>query len=139
MAQHLSDLLNGLPAIQQAQALTALQRHFDAVLPERFRGDAQVVALENGELRVLCSNGAIASRLRLDADNLSAALQQRGLKVRSINLKVRPTTARTHARPHNKATLPEPARQAFESAARQMDEGELKMALQNLLKHHQEK
>lgn len=138
MAQHLSDLLNGLPAIRQAQALSSLQRHFDAVLPERFRGEAHVVALEETELRVLCSNGAIASRLRLDANSLSAALQQRGLKVRSVSFKVRPASIRAPAKPRNKATLPEPAKQAFVAASRQMDEGEVKTALQNLLKHHQD-
>lgn len=139
MAQRLGDLLSGLPAIRQVQALSVLQKHFDAALPARFRGEAQVVALEEGELRVLCANGAIASRLRLDAQSLAENLQQRGLAVRRVSLKVRPATARKPTAPHNKAALPESAKQAFEAATRQMDEGEVKAALQGLLKHHQGK
>jgi hypothetical protein len=136
MAQRLSELLNGLPAMRQAQALSALQRQFDAVLPARFRGEAQVVALEEGELRVRCSNGAIASRLRLEAQNLADAMQKRGLAVRRVNLKVQPANPRKTPPPHAKAPLPAAARQAFESASEQLEEGEVKTALQRLLKHH---
>lgn len=137
MAQRLGELLGGLPALKQAQALSALQRHFDAALPERFRGEAQVVALEDGELRVLCSNGAIASRLRLDAQSMADSLQQRGLAVHRVSLKVRPSASRQTLTPRNKAPLSASAREAFAAAAEQMDEGEVKAALQKLLKHHQ--
>lgn len=138
MAQRLGELLGGLPAIKQAQALSVLQQHFDASLPERFRGEAQVVALEEGELRVVCTNGAIASRLRLDAQSLADSLQQRGLKVRRVSLKVRPSASRQTRTSHSKPPLPASARQAFATAAEQMDEGEVKAALQKLLKHHQD-
>lgn len=137
MAQHLSDLLQKLPALRQAQALAGLQRHFDAVLAERFRGEALVVALEDDELLVLCSNGAIASRLRLDAQSLADSLQQRGLAVRRVSIKVRPATTRKPPAPRNKAGLSATAQQALASAAGQMEEGEVKAALQKLLKHHQ--
>lgn len=137
MAQRLSELLQGLPAIRQAQALTALQKQFDATLPARFRGEAQVVALEEGELRVLCRNGAIASRLRLEAQALADALQKRGLPVRRVNLKVQPANSRKAPPPRIKQPLPAAAKQAFESASEEMEEGEVKAALQKLLRHHQ--
>lgn len=137
MAQRLSELLQGLPAIRQAQALAALQKQFDAALPTRFRGEAQVVALEEGELRVLCSNGAIASRLRLEAQNLADALQKRGLAVRRVSLKVQPANSRKAPPPRIKPPLPTAAKQAFESVSEQLEEGEVKAALQKLLKHHQ--
>ncbi len=136
MAHRLSTLLAGLPAMRQAQALSALQRQFDAVLPARFRGEAHVVALEEGEMRVLCSNGAIASRLRLEAQSLADALQKRGLAVRRVNLKVQPTSARKPAPPRAKAPLSATARQAFAAASEELEEGEVKTALQRLLKHH---
>jgi hypothetical protein len=136
MAHRLSELLSGIPAIQQAQILSALQKGFDAVLPARFRGEADVVALEDGELRVLCSNGAIASRLRLDAATLAAHLEKRGLPVRRVSVKVRPISRRP--RPvKNKPPLPPAARQAFKVATDQLEEGEVKAALQKLLRHHQ--
>lgn len=137
MAQRLSELLSGLPAMRQAQALSALQKQFDAVLPPRFRGAAQVVGLEEGELRVLCGNGAIASRLRLEAEGLAEAMQKRGLPVRRVSLKVQPTSARKAPAPRAKPPLPSAARQAFASASEQLEEGEVKTALQRLLKHHQ--
>jgi hypothetical protein len=137
MAQRLSELLNKLPAMRQAQALSALQKQFDAVLPARFRGEAVVVALEEGELRVLCSNGAIASRLRLEAQSLAAALQNKGMAVRRVSLKVQPANLRTTSAPRAKASLPAAARQAFASASEQLDEGEVKAALQRLLRRHQ--
>jgi hypothetical protein len=136
MAQRLSELLSGLPAIRQVQALVALQKQFDAVLPARFRGEAQVVALEEGELRVLCANGAIASRLRLEAQSLAEALQKRGLAVRRVSLKVQPANSRKPPAPRAKPPLPAAAKQAFASASDQLEEGEVKAALQNLLKHH---
>lgn len=137
MAQRLSELLSGLPAMRQAQTLAALQKQFDAVLPARFRGEAQVVGLEEGELRVLCANGAIASRLRLEAQSLADALQKRGLAVRRVSLKVQPTNARKVPPQRSKPPLPTAAKQAFASASDQLEEGEVKAALQNLLKHHQ--
>jgi hypothetical protein len=136
MAQRLGELLSELPALKQVQVLSVLQKHFDATLPARFRGEAQVVALEQGELRVLCSNGAVASRLRLEAQNLAESLQQHGLSVRRVSLKVRPASIRKPATLRKKAALPESAKHAFESAAEQMDEGVVKAALQKLLKHH---
>ncbi len=138
MAQRLSDLLANLPAVRQALALSSLQRQFDAALPARFRGGVQVVAFEDGELRVLCSNGAIASRLRLEAQNLAEALQKRGLPVRRVSLKVQPTSLRKPLPPRAKPPLPVSARQAFESASEHLQEGEVKTALQNLLRHHKD-
>ena len=139
MAQRLSELLSGLPAIRQVQTLSALQGQFDAVLPARFRGEAQVVALEEGELRVLCANGAVASRLRLEAQSLAEALQKRGLAVRRVNLKVHPANSRKPPAPRKKQPLPAAARQAFESASEQLEDGEVKAALQKLLEHHRGK
>ena len=136
MAQRLSELLAGLPAIRQAQALAALQKQFDAILPVRFRGEALVVALEDGELRVLCGNGAIASRLRLESQNLADALQRRGLPVRRVNLKVQPANSRKPPVSRAKPPLPSAAKQAFETASEQLQNGEVKAALQRLLKHH---
>lgn len=137
MAQQLSELLNRLPALKQVQVLSGLQRHFDAVLPERFRGEALVVALDAGELRVLCSNGAIASRLRLDAASLADKLQQRGLAVSRVGIKVRPANQRSKPAARSKPTLSASARAAFARAADEISEGEVKAALQKLLKHHQ--
>jgi hypothetical protein len=136
MARKLSELLSGLPAIRQAQALSALQKRFDAVLPARFHGQADVVALEEGELRVLCSNGAIASRLRLEAATLASQLERKGLPVRRVSVKVRPVSRRPQP-VKNKAPLPPAARQAFQVATDQLEEGEVKAALEKLLRHHQ--
>lgn len=137
MAQRLSELLSGLPAIRQVQALAVLQKQFDAVLPARFRGEAQVVALEEGELRVICANGAVASRLRLEAQSLADALQKRGLAVRRVGLKVQPGNARKPPVPRNKPPLPAAAKEALASASDQLEDGEVKAALQKLLRHHQ--
>lgn len=136
MAKRLGELLAGLPAVRRAQALAALQKQFDAVLPARFRGEADVVALDEGELRVVCRNGAVASRLRLEAEHLAAALQKRGLAVRRVGIRVQPAASRRAPPPPDKPPLPAAARQAFESAARQLEEGEVKAALQKLLRHH---
>jgi len=136
MARRLSELLSGLPAMQQAQVLSTLQKQFDAALPTRFRGEAQVVGFEEGELRVLCSNGAIASRLRLEAQSLAEALQKRGLPVRRVNLKVQPAHSRIAPPQRKKQPLPAAARQAFEAAESELEEGEVKAALQLFLKHH---
>lgn len=135
MALKLNELLAELPAIRQAQTLAALQKRFDAVLPARFRGEADVVALENGELRILCANGAIASRLRLEAAALAAQLETRGLPVRRVSIKVRPASRRAQVA-KIKAPLPAAAREAIKAATDQLEEGEVKAALENLLRRH---
>ena len=135
MAQRLGDLLGGLPAVRQAQTLAALQKRFDAILPARFHGQADVVALEQGELRILCSNGAVASRLRLEAVTLASQLEMKGLPVRRVSVKVRPASRRA-APVRNKTPLSPAARQAFKVATEQLDEGEVKAALEKLLQHH---
>lgn len=136
MSKRLGELLAGLPAVRRAQALAALQKQLDAVLPARFRGEAAVVALDEGELRVVCRNGAVASRLRLEAEHLAGALQRCGLAVRRVSIRVQPATSRKAPPPPCKPPLPAAARQAFESAARQLEEGEVKTALLKLLRHH---
>ena len=136
MALRLGELLGDLPAVRQAQTLAALQKRFDAVLPARFRGEADVVALEDGELRILCSNGAIASRLRLESSSLAIQLESKGLPVRRVSVKVRPASRR--AQPvKTKAPLSPAARKAFKDATDQLEEGEVKAALEKLLRHHQ--
>jgi hypothetical protein len=136
VAQRLGDLLAGLPAARTAQTLIALQKRFDAVLPARFRGEVDVVALEDGELRILCSNGAIASRLRLEASVLASQLEMKGLPVRRVSVKVRPASRRVQLR-KPKSPMPAAARQAFRKAADGLEEGEVKAALERLLRHHQ--
>ncbi len=136
MSQRLGDLLGDLPVMRQAQALASLQKRFDAILPARFHGEVDVVALEDGELRVLCSNGAFASRLRLEAASLAAKLESKGLPVRRVSIKVRPINRHAPVI-KNKAPLPNTARQAFKDASLQMEEGEVKAALEKLLRHHQ--
>lgn len=136
MAWKLNELLAELPAVRQAQTLAALQKRFDAVLPARFRGEADVVALEDGELRILCANGAIASRLRLEAAALASQLENKGLPVRRVSIKVRPASRRVQSA-KTKAPLSAAARQAFKAATDQLEEGEVKAALEKLLRHHQ--
>ncbi len=136
MAQRLSELLSEVPAVRQALALSALQKRFDAILPARFRGEAQVVALEDGELKVLCRNGAIASRLRLESQALADTLQKHGLAVRRVLLKVQPASLRKPAPPRSKLPLSAAARSAFEAAGEQLEDGEMKAAIQRLLRHH---
>jgi hypothetical protein len=64
-------------------------------------------------------------------------MQKRGLPVRRVSLKVQPANPRKAPAPRAKPPLPAAARQAFASASEQLDEGEVKTALQKLLKHHQ--
>lgn len=137
MSQRIGQLLKDLPALRQIEAMSRLQAQLDAVLPERFRGQAMAAALHEGELRVLCANGAIASRLRLEAAQLAEAMQARGATVRRLDIKVRPQASPRTAPPlRNKKPLPEAAQQAFTDALAQMEEGEVKDALRALLKHH---
>lgn len=135
MAKRLGALLESLPAVRQAQALAVLQKKFDAILPDRFRGEADVVSLDAGELRILCGNGAVASRLRLEAASLAVRLQGKGLPVQRVSIRVRPASKRVSPS-RAKAPLPSAARQAFEAAAAALDDGEVKAAVEKLLRHH---
>jgi len=92
VAQRFKSLLNCnpdlRPLLHQAQALSALHRHFTSVAPPYLAQSSQVLGLQSGMLNIAAANAAVAAKLRQLAPELVVMLQDRGCEVSGIRVKV---------------------------------------------------
>ena len=136
-AATLADLLaRGLPhgLATRAQALLQLQDALDRALPAALTGQVRVRGLEAGVLALACASGAVAGRLRQQADALAARLETRG--VRQVRIAVDPDLTARYAPPVEKAGLPPRAIEDLARLNADIEDGPLKDALTRLLRHH---
>jgi hypothetical protein len=140
-ASSLSELLaSQLPATlrERAQALIQLQDRVDRSLPAALTGHVRVLQLAEGQLRLACDSGAVASRLRHLSESLIADLAARGVAVKSLRVGVNPELLATSTPPVAKAGLPASALASLAQLGDDIDEGPLKQALGRLLRHHRQ-
>lgn len=138
-AHSLSQLLaTQLPAqlLARAQILLKVQATLDRQLDASLIGHVRVAQLENGNLRLACDSGAVASRLRHQTGKLAADLNRRGLPVDHVRVSVNPE--------YLVCTPPAPSKHGLSQAALDelsrldatIEDGPLKQALDQLLRHH---
>lgn len=140
-ASSLSELLaSQLPATlrARAQALIQLQDQVDRSLPAALSGHVRVLQLAEGQLRLACDSGAVASRLRHLSERLVADLSARGVAVTSLRVSVNPELLATALPPLVKPGLPAAALDSLAQLGKDIDEGPLKQALGRLLRHHRQ-
>ncbi len=138
-AESLSDLLaSQLPAgvAMRARALLKVQAALDRALPAALAGHVRVMLLENGVLSLAGDSGAVAARLRQQADALIAALGKRGIAVASVRISVNPELLARYTPPVEKAGVPPAALDGLAHLTAEIEEGPLKEALGRLLRHH---
>ncbi|KAB2319977.1 DUF721 domain-containing protein [Betaproteobacteria bacterium SCN1] len=136
-AATLADLLaRGLPhgLATRAQALLQLQDALDRALPAALTGQVRVRGLEAGVLALACASGAVAGRLRQQADALATRLETRG--VHQVRIAVDPDLTARYAPPVEKAGLPPRAIEDLARLNADIEDGPLKDALTRLLRHH---
>lgn len=140
-ASSLSELLaSQLPTAlrARAQALIELQDRVDRCLPAALTGHVRVLQLAEGQLRLACDSGAVASRLRHQSERLVADLSSRSVAVQSLRVSVNPELLATAPPPLAKPGLPPAALDSLAQLSDDIDEGPLKQALGRLLRHHRQ-
>ena len=138
-AESLADLLaRQMPpgVATRAQGLLRLQSVLDRALPAALTGHVRVRTLDAGVLSLACANGALASRLKHQTDALMTALASRGVTVDSVRVTVDPALLAPYAPPADKPGLPPAALDGLARLETGMEDGPLKDALAQLLRHH---
>ena len=138
-ASSLADLLSSqLPhgLAKRAQALLGAQAELERALPAPLAGHVRVMQLESGTLSVACDSGAVASRLRQQADALIANLAQRKVAVTTVRISVNPELLARYVHPVEKTGVPPAALDQLARLNTEIEDGPLKEALGRLLRHH---
>jgi len=135
----LSDLLaSQLPhgLVVRAQALLKIQAAIERALPAALSGHVRVMQLENAVLSLACDSGAVASRLRHQTDALIASLGKQGIVVSDVRVSVNPELMARYTHPVEKTGLPPAALEGLAHLNAEIEDGPLKDALSQLLRHH---
>ena len=135
----LSDLLaSQLPhgLVLRAQALLKTQAAIERALPAAISGHVRVMQLENAVLSLACDSGAVASRLRHQTDALIASLGKQGIVVSDVRVSVNPELMARYTHPVEKTGLPPAALEGLAHLNAEIEDGPLKDALSQLLRHH---
>ncbi len=138
-ASSLADLLasqlpDGLAV--RARILLQTQAALDRSLPAALAGHVRVMQMENGVLSLACDSGAVASRLRHQTDTLIANLGKYKIAATIVRVSVNPELQARYVHPVEKTGLPPPALDRLASLSAEIEDGPLKDALDNLLRHH---
>ena len=129
-----SQLPQGLAA--HARALLNTQAALERALPAALAGHVRVMQLENAVLSLACDSGAVASRLRHQTDALIADLGKQGIATTTVRVSVNPDLLPRYIHPVEKRGLPPAALEGLAHLNAEIEEGPLKEALDNLLRHH---
>lgn len=116
---------------QKARELTALQQHFELVVPLSLKRGCRVMHLEQQTLTVAADNGAIAAKLRQMTADLAAQLQQRGVEVTVIQVQVQ-VSAPPYIPPPKPRSLSQTGKSQLEKFADNLPDSPLKNALNRL-------
>jgi hypothetical protein len=138
-ASSLSDLLTSqLPhsLAVRARALLSAQAALERALPAAISGHVRVMQLENGVLSLACDSGAVASRLRQQTDALLDKLGKHDVIATSVRVSVNPELLPRYVHPVEKTGLPATALDGLANLKAEMEEGPLKEAIDQLLRHH---
>lgn len=142
MAAHKLDYFLGsspnLHALQlAAQKLARAQQAWEKIAPPALIAAACVGALQQGALTIYVNNGAIAAKLKQQAQSLLAKLRESGLEVTSIRFEVQVRVAENSAKHEKEIALSAGALNSLEHLADVLEDSPLREALRRLVKHHQ--
>lgn len=120
--------------LPEAARLRGLNAQLGRVLPRAVAASCQVVLVRDGEALILCGNGASAARVRSQAGALVRALAGTDAPVDRIKVQVRADWARPD--PPAKPGLDRRALATWRAFEAALPEGDLKAAVERLVRHH---
>lgn len=117
----------------KAEQLSALQRHFDNIVPPSLKNSSHVLQLNRQAVVIAAANGAAAAKLRQMTSELISLFQARGCEVTGIQIKVQVANP-TPVIPPKPRQLGKAARDALDELDENLAESPLKTALRRLAK-----
>ncbi len=119
----------------EAQKLERVRQAWEAVAPPALLAATHPGALQQGALTVYADNGAVAAKLRQQAQRLLAKLRERGLEVTAIRFDVQ-VRAPDETAPQKRLALSRAALDSLEQMAAGLEDTPLRDALRRLVEHH---
>lgn len=140
MAAHKLDFfLDAAPNLHslrlEAQKLERVRRVWEEIAPPALLCATHPGALQQGALTIYVDNGAIAAKLKQQAQRLLVKLQERGLEVTAIRFEVQVRGPDADA-PQKQLALSQAALESLERMAAGMEDSPLRSALQQLVERH---
>lgn len=120
--------------VPEAERMRDLNRRLGRVLPSALARACRVVAVANGEARVVCDSGTAASRLRSLATSTARALSSETCPVERVRVRVQADWSRPE--PREKPGLGRRALDAWDELEHELPDGDLKSAIDRLIAHH---
>lgn len=118
----------------QVTTLTAIQKIWDAVVPQNFRPFCRAGGVKHRRITVYADNGTVAAKLKLLAPSLLIHLQKQGVEVTSIRVEVQvKSTARS--KPKVMRNLSSTASNSLSTLAKTLPDSPLRSALERLASH----
>jgi len=117
--------------VEQLHSHADLLEQVRNLLPEALRPHCHAAHIQDQQLVVYTDSPAWVMRLRFSSTQLLSGLRATRPNVRGVRVRVQLPQGRPH-RPAPRAQLTEAARQHLQQAARAMDEGPLRAALERL-------
>ncbi|MBZ0091734.1 MAG: DUF721 domain-containing protein [Sulfuricellaceae bacterium] len=122
--------------IQQADYLRSLQQVLLSELPAALQPSCRVGSFaSDGILTIYAANGAVASKLRLQAPSLLAKLKILRAEVTAIRIEVQVSPPQKPPQGPKRARLGEAGVAEFKTLADQLEESPLKRVLLRLVRH----
>ena len=131
-----TDELKALSA--RMRRLLELQTLYVRSAPRELANASRVKNLRTGTLLVSADNAAVAAKLKQLAPTLLASIRKTEAEITGLRIEVQVSGA-AHERRYKskKKPLSPDAIQKFDELAKQVDDGDLKTALANLVRRHQ--
>lgn len=121
--------------VQRVETLHQVLDIVRRAVPPELAPLCQGVAWSGSELLVALPHGAAATRLRMAAPAVIAALQAAGWHATAIRPRVQVALQREIPKQTNQLSLPKAALEAFSELEKTVENPELRQAVQALLKH----
>lgn len=119
----------------EAQKLERIRRIWEEIAPPALLSATHPGALQQGVLTIYVDNGAIAAKLKQQAQRLLVKLRERALEVTAIRFEVQ-VRGPDAAPPQKQLVLSQAALESLEGMATDMEDSPLRDALQRLVGHH---
>ena len=123
--------------VRKILQLQQLNTHLKYALPEEIARHAEIINVDKQTLIIATDNVAWNNRIRMFTPHLLNYYQQEHqLDILTVKIKTaREHFKKTKAKPEQRKTLSEKSQSSLRSLAEDTEDGELKNALNNLLKH----
>lgn len=115
----------------KAEQFTALQRHYQAIVPPSLKNSSYVLQLNRQVAVIAATNGAVAAKLRQMTEELISLFQAMGCEITGIQIKVQ-VTAPPPLIPSVPRKLGKAAKNALSELEENLTDSPLKRALRRL-------